>query len=326
MRPTDLRGIPFRLARLRGMPEKSLLADRAANIWSSFQRNVEPLARGARIIPAPGRTAEEIGGLTSAKEEILTYAYAQTSPEVYGRWGTFPPSAMLMIGRRGSGKALLAEFLAARTGTAFVRVDVPRMVLDVIHGASKIGELLQGWSGALEEMPPVTIFFDELEFTRAHGMGKRAAELPTGPIMDFLFELIDRALAVDDCLVIASTSHPDTLPEAFLSPGRFERVVEVNPVFPNDIISALEIHARSAETRAGREIFDDVDWQAVVDNTREPSIGDWVRILHAVLRRKARLDAAGEAPGRVGQDDFAREISRFRQASTRIRTDGGNYL
>jgi SpoVK/Ycf46/Vps4 family AAA+-type ATPase len=196
----------------------------------------------------------------------------------------------------------------------------------VIHGVGKIGELVQGWSAALEEMPPVTIFFDELEFTRAHEMGKRATELPTGPIMDFLFELIDRSLAVDDCLVIASTSHPDTLPEAFMSPGRFERVVEVNPVFPNDIVAALQIHARSAEARAGRVIFDDVDWKTVVDNTREPSIGDWIRILHAVLRRKARLDAAGETPGSVGQDDFAREISRFRQASTRIRTDGGNYL
>lgn len=308
------------------MTQRSIQADRAANIWSSFQRTVDPLARGAAIVSNPGLEADDIGGLVSAKEEILTYAYAQTSPDVYGRWGTFPPSAMLMIGRRGSGKALLAEYLASRTSTAFVRVDVPRMVLDVIHGASKIGELVQGWSSALEEMPPVTIFFDELEFARAHEMGNRAAKLPTGPIMDFLFELIDRSLAVDDCLVIASTSHPDTLPHAFLSPGRFERVVEVNPVFPDDIVKALEIHAHAAETRANRLIFDGLDWKAIVDNTREPSIGDWVRILHAVLRRKARLDAAGETPEHVSKDDFAREVSRFRQANTRIRTDGGNYL
>ncbi len=161
------------------MSDRRILSDRAANIWSSFQRNVDPLARGAQIVPAPDLEADGIGGLASAKEEILTYAYARTRPEVYGRWGTFPPSAMLLIGRRGSGKSLLAEFLAARTETAFVQVDVPRMVLDVIHGASKIGELVQGWSAALEEMPPVTIFFSELEFTRAHEMGKRAAELPT---------------------------------------------------------------------------------------------------------------------------------------------------
>lgn len=308
------------------MSKRSLLADRAANIWSSFQRNIEPLARGAQIVPSPEIRFDEIGGLASAKEEILTYAYAQTSPEVYGRWGTFPPSAMLMLGRRGSGKSLLAEALAAQTETAFVRVDVPRMVLDVIHGAPKIGELIQGWTNALEEMPPVTIFFDELEFSRAHDMGKRAAELPMGPIMDFLFELIDRSLAISDCLVIASTSHPDSLPQAFLSPGRFERIVEVNPRFPDDIIDALGIHARAAEARAQRPLFTGLVWQRIVDNTREPSIGDWIRILHAVLRRKARLDAAGEAPEQVTEDDFAREISRFRQANTRIRSDGGNYL
>ena len=31
------------------MSDRRILADRAANIWSSFQRNIEPLARGATI-------------------------------------------------------------------------------------------------------------------------------------------------------------------------------------------------------------------------------------------------------------------------------------
>ena len=308
------------------MSDRRIDAERALNIWSSFQRAVDPLARGARIVPAPDVCFEEIGGLTLPKEEILTYAYAQTSPEIYGRWGTFPPSAMLMIGRRASGKSLLAEALAAHTSMAFIRVDVPRMVLDVIHGSGKVGELIRGWSAALEEMPPVTVFFDELEFSQAHDMGTRAAELPMGPIMDFLFELIDRALASPNCLVLGSTSHPDSLPHAFLSPGRFERVVEVNPIFPDDVIEALRIHASQAEGRAARTLFGEVDWGKIVGDTREPSIGDWVRMLHAVLRRKARLDAAGEAPEPVSNDDFASEVSRLRQAHTRIHMDGGNYL
>ena len=308
------------------MTGPSRQSEKAANIWSSFQRNVEPLARGATIVAAPAIQFGDIGGLNSAKEEILTYAYAQTSPEFYGRWGTFPPSALLMIGRCGSGKSMLAEALAAETKTPFIRIDVPRMVLDVIHGGPKVGELIQGFSKALDEMPPVTVFFDELEFSHACDMGNRTAELAMGPIRDFLFEMIDRSLAVKDCLVIASTSHPDTLPEAFLSPGRFERIVEVNPLFPDDIVEALRIHAKAAESRAGRPIFGDIDWKSVADASREPSIGDWVRILHGVLRRKARLDAAGESPENVTDDDFAREISRFRQANTRIRTDGGNYV
>jgi ATP-dependent 26S proteasome regulatory subunit len=308
------------------MSDRRLHSERALNIWSSFQRNVEPLARGATIVPSPSIEFDQIGGLVGPKEEILTYACAATSPDVYSRWGTFPPSAMLMIGQRGSGKSLLAEALATQTGTSFIRVDVPRIVLDVIHGAGKVGELIQGWSAALEEMPPVTVFFDELEFSQAHDMGTRASELPVGPIMDFLFELIDRALATSDCLVLGSTSHPDSLPRAFLSPGRFERVVEVNPVFPDDIIEALGIHAQMAEDRAHRSLFGKIEWAEVVGQTREASIGDWVRMLHAVLRRKARLDAAGEVPEPVATPDLSRELKRYRQAHTRMHTDGGNYL
>ncbi|MCA9505530.1 MAG: AAA family ATPase [Spirochaetaceae bacterium] len=308
------------------MNQRRIDAERATNLWSSFQRAVDPLARGARIVPTPDIQFEEIGGLASPKEEILTYAYAHTRPEVYGRWGTFPPSALLMIGRPGSGKSLLAEALAVQTQMAFVRVDVPRIVLDVIHGAGKVGELIQGWSRTLEELPPTTIFFDELEFTQAHDTGRRAAELPTGPIMDLLLELIDRALAVEHCLVVGSTSYPDGLPHAFLSPGRFERVVEVNPTFPQDVIQALQIHASKAEGRAQRTLFEKMDWAGVVGSISDPSIGDWVRMLHAVLRGKARCDAAGEVPQPVSNEDFAREVSRFRQARTRIHTDGGNYV
>ena len=308
------------------MSDRSIRSERALNIWSSFQRSVSPLARGAAIVPTPVLEFAEIGGLAAAKDEMLTYAYAQTSPEVYGRWGTFPPSAMLMIGRRGSGKAMLAEALAARTETAFIRVDVPRMLLDVIHGSNKIGELIQGWSAALEEMPPVTVFFDELQFSQAHDLPANPGQLPAGPIMDFLFELIDRTLAIPKALVLGATSFPDTLPHAFVAPGRFERVVEVDPIFPDDVIAALEIHAVRAEARAGRVLFEKVAWPSIVDSNSEPSIGDWVRMLHGVLRRKARLEAGGEQPEAVSSEDFSREISRFRQAHTRIHMDGGNYL
>ena len=126
--------------------------------------------------------------------------------------------------------------------------------------------------------------------------------------------------------MVGSTSYPDGLPHAFLSPGRFERVVEVNPTFPQDVIQALQIHASKAEGRAQRTLFEKMDWAGVVGSISDPSIGDWVRMLHAVLRGKARCDAAGEVPQPVSNEDFAREVSRFRQARTRIHTDGGNYV
>ena len=154
---------------------------------------------------------------------------------------------MLLIGQKGVGKTLLARALAARTQTSFLDVDVPRMVIDVIHASGKVGELVQSWSQILEEMPPITVYFNELEFSQVQAFGTHRHDLPIGPIMDFLLEIVDRTIAAKRHLVVGATSSPDTLRPAFVATRRFERIVEVNPTFPEDMVETLEIHARAAE-------------------------------------------------------------------------------
>jgi len=308
------------------MEDLAIRGERAQNLWSSFVRKIEPLGRGMQLDARPDQDPADIGGLEGPKEEVATYAAATTSPQIYADWGTAPPSALLFIGRRGSGKSLLARALATQTDTSFLEIDVPRLAIDVIHAGKKAAEMVNGWSQILEEMPPLTVLFDELEFSQAHEIGARRPDLPVGPIMDFLLEVIDRTMEHDH-LIVGTTSHPDSLREAFVVPGRFERVVEVTPRLPEDVVEALQIHVRAAEKRAGRTLFDPIEWERVIGSGRDASIGDWVRILHAVLRRKARLDAVGESPGPVKAPDVARELERFTQAQRRIRTpDGGNYV
>jgi ATP-dependent 26S proteasome regulatory subunit len=291
---------------------------RAQNLWASFERKFPPIAKATDLDADPGLAADQVGGLSAAKEEILTYACAATDREVYERWGTFPPSALLLIGHQGVGKTLLVHLLATRAHTAFLRVDVPQLVLQVVHGGIKVPELLEAWTQALSEMPPITVFFEELEFSQAEEIGERRRDLPVGPIMDFLLDLVDRTIAVDSTLVAGSTAHPDTLRRAFLGASRFERVVEVAPVFPDDIVAALRIHAAEATQRAGRELFEQIDWTAVVRGQQGPTPGDWVRLMHAALRRKARREAAGEPVSLVATSDLVAEVERFRKASNQL--------
>src|SRR5207249_812360 len=140
--------------------------------------------------------------------------------------------------------------------------------------------------------------------------------------------LVDRAIAVEHVLVVGSTSHPDSLRRAFTQPGRLERVVEVSPNYPGDIIEALVIHAADAEKLAGRALFQGIDWEQVVAGVAiHPMPGDWVHILHSVLRRKARCEAAGDrvvAP--ISTADFRDEVERFSKASSRLATPTGNYV
>ena len=130
------------------MEDSSIRIERAHNLWTSFARKHEPVARATEIDPNPQQELSEIGGLAAAKEEIQTYACAATDPAVYGRWGTYQPSGLLLIGRRGVGKRLLARSLAALTQSSFIDVTVPRLVLEIIHEGGKVGDLVTAWSRA----------------------------------------------------------------------------------------------------------------------------------------------------------------------------------
>lgn len=309
------------------MDDRDIRVERAQNLWNSFERKNPILARGAHLTASPVVDFARIGGLAAPKEELETYACAATRPDVYDHWGTFPPTAVLLIGQRGCGKTLLAEALAHRTDTAFLRIDVPRIVLDVVHSGGQVGDFLSGWSETLEEMPPLTGFFDEFEFSQAEEIGGRRGDLPIGPIMDFLLELVDRTIAAGETLVVGSTSHPDSLRPAFLVPKRFERVVEVTPIFPDDVIAALQLHAADAEKRAGRPLFQEIEWAEVTQQEKQVSIGDWVRLVHGALRRKARCEAAGEQAGAVTTKDLQLEVDRFRKTRNRLPAVGrGNYV
>lgn len=308
------------------MSDASVQRERAQNLWTSFSRKVEPVAQATFLEPAADFTLAEIGGLEGPKDEVQTYACAATNPDVYSRWGTYPPSGLLLIGGTGVGKTLLARALANLTETSFLRVNVPRLVIEVIHRGGQVGELLQGWSQALSEMPPVTVLFEELEFSQAQEIGERRQDLPVGPVMDFLLDMIDRTIAADETLVVGSTAHPETLRRAFHNPGRFERVVEVTPSFPTDVVAALQIHAASAEKRAGHPLFEAIEWEKVVGIHRDPSTGDWIRVMHAALRRKARCEAAGETVALVTTADLQNEADRFVRATDRLSVPSGNYV
>jgi ATP-dependent 26S proteasome regulatory subunit len=300
------------------MNDSEIQQERAQNLWNSTARKIPPLERASRLVPGPSITEGDIGGLEAAQEEVLTYACAMTNPEVYDSWGTFPPSGLLLLGQVGSGKSLLAEALATRAKSSFLRIDVPRLALEVIHHGGQVGELLTAWSEVLGEMPPTTVFFHELEFLQAEEIGGRRSDLPLGPIMDFLGEFTERAVTPAHTLVVGSTSHPDTLRPAFVRPGRFERVVEVTPIYPDDVVKALTIHAAAAEKRAGRPLFGEVDWADAVSRFRDPSIGDWIHLMHSVLRRKARLACANDAIELAQTEDLLHEVELYRRTRKRL--------
>ena len=189
--------------------DPSITVERTQNLWTNFLRKYGPKARSARISTALDFDFNRVGGLASAKDELLTYACAATSPRVYGEWGTYPPSGLLLVGRRGSRQAASRQALATRVPRLPLSASTFRALPSTLFkptarspSSSKAGPR------SLDELPPLTVFFDELEFSQAEELGLLRPDLPIGPIMDFLLELIDRTIAAPQHLVIAATSHP----------------------------------------------------------------------------------------------------------------------
>jgi SpoVK/Ycf46/Vps4 family AAA+-type ATPase len=299
---------------------------RAANLWDSFVRKVPAMGRAGRLLLTPEIDLPAIGGLAEAKEEILTYACAATEPQVYERWGTKPPTGLLLIGPEASGKTMLAEALAVRTHTPLLTVDVPHLVLATLHAGGNAAAVVAGWDQLVGELQRTTVHFRELDLRQIQEILSTRGGIPIGPVMDFLVELVDRAVADEPMLVVGSASHPETISPVFLEPGRFERVVHVNPIVPDDIVQALVIHAAAAEKRAGRTLFDQVNWAEAVKRDERAPIGEWIQILHAILRLKARREAADEEPGPVTTADLVAEVERFRRTATRLPVRTGTYL
>ena len=72
--------------------------------------------------------------------------------------------------------------------------------------------------------------------------------------------------------------------------------------------------------------IENVAWADAVKGSEGLTIGDWVRLLHTVLRRKARCDAAHEDPTGVNTEDLIREVERDRKTAARLPTRTGAYL
>ncbi len=121
--------------------------------------------------------------------------------------------------------------------------------------------------------------------------------------------------------VVATGGGTMTFPRNVAVMRQLGRSVWLHPSFAT-IAGRLD-----ADGRAERPLFEDVGWNTVVDQNRDASIGDWVRLLHAVLRRKARCEAAGEEVTTITTRDLTEETARFKQAQKRIRpAKGGNYV
>ncbi|HEV8664055.1 MAG TPA: AAA family ATPase [Candidatus Methylomirabilis sp.] len=261
--------------------------------------------------PRPGVTLQEIGGLAAAKREIQSLVFGLRQPDLHKRWGTVPAKGVFLYGPPGTGKTLLARALAHEAEAVFYHLRI-RHIAFKWYGDS--GDLIQEVFQALGGNGRCVLYLDEIEalsFDRMFpGEEARAA---SRRVITVVLERLEALAGMEETLAVASTNRPDAVDPSLVGPGRFARLIEVPLPDGDEKREILALHQRRAEAAAGRPLFQNVDYDAILARTVKLSGGDLAEIVQRALEEKARCEGAGEQPGPVETDDILRVIEDYRR-------------
>lgn len=170
-------------------------------------------------------TLSQVAGNLEAKSMVLDIVEFIKNPEKYATVGARMPRGLLFYGPPGTGKTLMAKAIAGEANVPFYAMsgsDFVQMYVGV--GASRVRNLFQ----KAKKSEKAVIFIDEID---AIGKKRARSQSASNDERDqTLNALLTEMSGFNDnagIIVIGATNRIDTLDEALLRPGRFDRQIEI---------------------------------------------------------------------------------------------------
>jgi cell division protease FtsH len=246
-------------------------------------------------------TFADVAGIDEAKSELTEVVDYLKNPDRYRRLGGKIPRGVLLSGRPGTGKTLLARAVAGEAGVPFFSVSASEFVEAIVGiGASRVRDLFK----QAKESSPAIIFIDELD---AIGRSRSGGSTPFSGGNDEREQTLNQILTEMDgfesgeaVIVLGATNRPEVLDLALLRPGRFDRRVGVPPPDKDGRRQILEVHTR------GMPLDGDVDLDGLAASTPGMVGADL-----ANLANEAALLAARLGHDTVHQSDFTEALEKI---------------
>ncbi|HPI97327.1 MAG TPA: CDC48 family AAA ATPase [Synergistales bacterium] len=194
-------------------------------------KEVEPSAIREVFVEVPDVTWEDVGGLEEAKEQLKeAVEWPLQHSETFGKFHVHPPTGILIHGKSGTGKTLLAKALANESGVNFISVKGPSLMSKYVGESERA---IRDVFKTAKQAAPSILYFDEIESLvpvrgKESGSGAAFTERVIG---QFLAEMsgIEELKGV---VVLATTNRIDLMDPSLLSSGRFDLVLELT--LPNE--------------------------------------------------------------------------------------------
>ena len=174
----------------------------------------------------PKEKFSDVGGMQRVKEEIsIKIIQPLKNPDLYKAFGKKIGGGILLYGPPGCGKTFIAKATAGEIDAKFINIGL-HDILDMWIGNSEknLHEIFE----AARRNAPCVLFFDEVD-----AMGASRHDLKQSAmrhvINQFLYELDGVESNNEGVLILAATNAPWSIDPAFRRPGRFDRIIFVEP-------------------------------------------------------------------------------------------------
>jgi cell division protease FtsH len=245
-------------------------------------------------------TFKDVAGIDEAKAELTEVVDFLKNPDRYQALGGRIPRGVLLSGRPGTGKTLLARAVAGEAGVPFFASSASEFVEAIVGiGASRVRDLFK----QAREAQPAIVFIDELDAigrSRAGGSVFGGGNDEREQTLNQILTEMDGFETTDAVIVLAATNRQEVLDAALLRPGRFDRRVTVNPPDKDGRRKILEVHTRSLP------LDPDVDLDSLAASTAGMVGADL-----ANLANEAALMAARRGHERVTNADFSDSLEKI---------------
>ncbi|MFD0146606.1 MULTISPECIES: ATP-dependent zinc metalloprotease FtsH [unclassified Streptomyces] len=188
-------------------------------------------------------TFEDVAGIDEVEGELNDVVDFLKNPSAYRDMGAKMPRGVLLAGPPGTGKTLLARAVAGEAGVPFFSASASEFIEMIVGvGASRVRELF----AEARKVAPAIVFIDEIDTigrARGGGSGMGGHDEREQTLNQILTEM-DGFTGSEGVIVLAATNRADVLDPALTRPGRFDRIVHVNPPDRGGREAILRIHTR----------------------------------------------------------------------------------
>lgn len=224
---------------------------------------------------------DDVAGLEEEKGELIEIVDFLKRPEKYTKMGARVPKGVLLYGKPGTGKTLIAKAIAGEADVPFISMSGSEFIeMFAGLGASRVRKLFE----KARKLSPCIVFIDEIDAIGSRRTSNSGAETENNQTLNQLLVEMDGFSSEETIIVLAATNRPEMLDKALLRPGRFDRQVTIPTPDLKGRLEILKLHSKN------KKISDNVNLESVAEDTAGFTGAELENILNeaAIVATKAK--------------------------------------